>query len=451
MFNTELKPVPHEAARNACHLCAPLGASMAFAGIANTLPYLHGGQGCATYIRRYTISHFREPVDIASSSFGENAAVFGGKSNLFKGLNNVIRQYHPALIGVASTCLSETIGEDVAARLKEFRSQSEGYLPELIFAPTPSYVGSHYDGFHLAVYATVMALAHGGEKCQRINLLPNMVSPADIRYLREMCEDFGLEATILPDYSDTLDGGSWADYHRIPEGGTPLYDIRNMGQAAATIEFSNFLEPEVSAGNYLVKTFGVTDHRMGIPVGVEATDGFMHLLEQYSLHNIPDKYVQERGRLLDAYVDGHKYVFRKKALVFGDVDFAVSIGVFLAEIGMIPILCTAGKARNLKAKVEPFLEKALEYQVFEGMDFVAMEEIAEKLHPDILVGSSKGYPLSRRLQVPLIRLNFPIHDRLGATRLRYLGYGGTQELFDRIVNSLLEKQQDDSTVGHAYL
>jgi nitrogenase molybdenum-iron protein NifN len=355
------------------------------------------------------------------------------------------------MIGVASTCLSETIGEDVAAQLKEFYLQSEGWCPELVFAPTPSYVGSHYDGFHRAVLATVAALAGNGARLQNINILPNMISPADIRHLREICVDFGLEATILPDYSETLDGGSWGDYHRIPEGGTQLYDIRRMGQAAATIEFSNFLEPEVSAGNYLTKTFGVTNHRMGIPVGVEATDVLMKLLEQYSHRGIPAKYLKERGRLLDAYVDGHKYVFGKKALVFGDVDFAVSIGAFLAEIGMIPVICTAGKEHNLREQARPYLQKAREFQIYEGMDFVAMEEIAEKLQPDVIIGSGKGYPLSRRLKIPLIRLNFPIHDRLGAARLRCVGYGGTQELFDRIVNNLLEKQQDDSSIGHAYL
>lgn len=447
----DVKPAPHEATRNACHLCAPLGASLAFAGVANTLPYLHGGQGCATYIRRYTISHFREPVDIASSSFGENTTVFGGKCNLFKGLNNVIRQYHPELIGVASTCLSETIGEDVAAQLKEFKAQSTGELPELIFAPTPSYVGSHYDGFHRAVYALVTAFAQPGAPNHTINILPNMVSAADIRYLREICSDFGLEATILPDYSDTLDGGSWAEYHRIPEGGTPLSAVRGMGQADCTIEFSNFLEPEVAAGNYLVKAFGVTNHRMGIPIGVTAADTLMTLLKLYSRRDIPAKYAKERGRLLDSYVDGHKYVFGKKALVFGDIDFAVSTGAFLAEVGMIPILCTAGKDRNLKEQISPYLQKAPECHVFEGMDFVAMEEISDKLQPDLVIGSSKGYPLARHLNIPLIRLNFPVHDRLGAARLRCVGYSGTQELFDRIVNSLLEKQQDDSSIGHAYL
>ena len=97
-------------ARNACKLCAPLGACVAFKGVRGAVPLLHGSQGCATYIRRYLISHFREPVDIASSSFSEEAAVFGGRSLLVQGLRNVTAQYGPEMVGVASTCLAETIG-----------------------------------------------------------------------------------------------------------------------------------------------------------------------------------------------------------------------------------------------------------------------------------------------------------------------------------------------------
>jgi nitrogenase molybdenum-iron protein alpha/beta subunit len=68
------------AARNTCKLCPPLGASLAFRGIEKAIPLLHGSQGCATYIRRYLISHFKEPVDIASSSFGEMATVLAEKA-----------------------------------------------------------------------------------------------------------------------------------------------------------------------------------------------------------------------------------------------------------------------------------------------------------------------------------------------------------------------------------
>ena len=50
---------------NACKLCRPLGACLAFKGIEGAVPYLHGSQGCATYMRRYIISHYNEPIDIA--------------------------------------------------------------------------------------------------------------------------------------------------------------------------------------------------------------------------------------------------------------------------------------------------------------------------------------------------------------------------------------------------
>ena len=74
--------------RNACKLCAPFGSTLVFKGIEGALPFIHGSQGCATYIRRYMISHFREPVDIASSSLGESATIFGGRKNLSAGLKN---------------------------------------------------------------------------------------------------------------------------------------------------------------------------------------------------------------------------------------------------------------------------------------------------------------------------------------------------------------------------
>src|SRR5512135_3320932 len=117
------KTEPYVSTTNACKLCKPLGACLAFRGIEGAVPFLHGSQGCATYMRRYVISHFREPVDIASSSLGEKHAVYGGGPNLKKGLRNVAAKYRPQLIGLATTCLTETIGDDVPHLLKEFRAE----------------------------------------------------------------------------------------------------------------------------------------------------------------------------------------------------------------------------------------------------------------------------------------------------------------------------------------
>ena len=213
------------ASRGACKLCTPLGACLAAKGIERAMPLLHGSQGCATYIRRYMISHYREPIDIASSNFSESSAIFGGKNDLHDAVRNVVTQYDPSLVLVATTCLTETIGDDVGMFLRELaigdRDKSE--LPPVVHVSTASYRGTHAEGFHAAVRAVVSQLAESsGETLGHVNLFPGMVSAADLRYLREIAEDFEIEATVVPDYSDVLDGPAWDDYRLIPEGGTPI-------------------------------------------------------------------------------------------------------------------------------------------------------------------------------------------------------------------------------------
>ena len=225
---------PYVATTNACKLCKPLGACLAFKGIEGAVPYLHGSQGCATYMRRYIISHFREPMDIASSSLGEKHAIYGGGPNLKLGLKNVMTKYKGGLIGVATTCLTETIGDDVSLLMHEFCGEFDEVrkahnYPDLVNVSTPSYSGTHMEGFHAAVKAVVTQLAGDDVKSRDINLMPGFVSPADVRYLKEVLGDFGVGATVLPDISLTLDGSAEDRYDKISPGGTPVSRIKVMG------------------------------------------------------------------------------------------------------------------------------------------------------------------------------------------------------------------------------
>lgn len=444
------------ATQNACKLCNPLGACLAFKGIEKCVPFLHGSQGCATYIRRYLISHFKEPVDIASSNFNEDTAVFGGSHNLKLGLQNITKQYKPEIIGIATTCLSETIGDDVDMILREYAGDSDPDLPGplMIHASTPSYQGSHIDGFHAAMRATVEQLAEGGPKQNLLNLFPNMVSPADLRYLKEILKNFNIPFVMLPDYSETLDGGPWGEYHRIPKGGTPLNAIRKSGTAAASIEFTSVLSEEKSPAGHLEGKFGVSRYRQTLPIGIKESDAFFSLLEKLSETPMPETYEDERRRLVDAYADGHKYVFGKKAIVYGEEDLVIAMTVFLREIGITPVLCASGgKSGFLKkrlAELVPDLDD-LDVKIRDGVDFVDIEDEAKILKPDLLIGNSKGFTLSRKNQIPIIRIGFPIHDRFGGQRLHHLGYRGTQELFDRIVNTVIEYRQNSSPIGYTYM
>lgn len=444
----------YTATTNACKLCKPLGASIAFRGIEGCVPFLHGSQGCATYMRRYIISHFNEPIDIASSSLGEKNAIYGGGPNLKLGLKNVTSKYAPKLIGVATTCLTETIGDDLPMLLAEYTKEfGTADMPLLVHVSTPSYSGTHMEGFHAAVRAVVEQLATTALPNDSINLLGGFISPADIRYLHAVCRDFAIDATILPDYADTLDGPALNDYPLIPEGGTKLSAIRTMGGARATIELGATL-PEVTAGTVLRDRHSTPLHRTGLPIGIRATDAFFELLTEITGQAVPEFYAAARGRLIDSMVDGHKYVFGKKAVVYGEEDLVVGMTALLAEIGVKPVLCASGgksgrMAEGIAAAIDG-LDCSMPL-VKEDVDFYDIETLAGDLEVDLVVGHSKGHAFARQEKLPLIRVGFPIHDRIGGQRILHLGYHGAQALFDVITNAMIEKKQNDSPVGYSYM
>lgn len=447
-------PPKYVATRNACKLCVPFGACLAFRGMEGAVPFLHGSQGCATYMRRYTISHFKEPMDIAASNFNEASAVFGGKENFNAGLRNVTAQYRPRLIGIATTCLSETIGEDVDRMLSEYRAETdEANGPALVPVSTPSYRGTHMDGFHGAVKAAVETLAEGGVHGEHLNVFPGMVSPADLRYWKEVLGGFGLPYVLLPDYSDSLDGPAQATYEKIPAGGTTVDAIRSTGQARRTIECGRTLFGKPTAGALLKERHEVPCQQIGLPIGANGSDRLFELLETVSGRAMSALHQGERGRLIDAYVDGHKYVFGKRCLVYGEEDLVIALAGFLSEIGVVPALCgSGGESGQLAAALREVTTGAPgEVLAREGSDFMSLAEEARALKLDFMIGNSKGYALARELGVPLIRVGFPIHDRIGGQRILHLGYRGAQQLFDRVVNALIEHSQDSSPVGYSYM
>lgn len=466
METVKIALAPFTSTRNACKLCAPLGASVVFKGIRGCLPMIHGSQGCATYIRRYMISHYKEPVDIASSNFSEESTIFGGNKTFNAGIDNIIRQYNPEVIGIASACLSETIGEDIPKLIHEYKAINAGRpLPVFVHASTPSYQGTHMDGFHEAVAATVVAMAEHKAKSNHINILPGFVSPEDLRHLKDILDDFELDYVLFPDYSDSLDNPNWSEYQIIPEGGTSPEELQRTGAALASIEFGYILnqgglhgriknnKTNFTAAQWLENKFAVPRVSLGMPIGINETDKFFAALEELSGKPTSEKYKRERGRLIDSYVDGHKYLFGKRAIVYGEEDLVIGLVSFLEEIGIETVLVATGaESGELNNTIERITKgQRPNMKVISGMDFETINEMTDELKPDIMIGNSKGYYIARRLKIPLVRVGFPIHDRFGAQRLQHICYNGTQQLLDRITNALIEYKQENSPIGYKYI
>ncbi len=455
---------------NPCVMCQPMGSALAFKGIENTIVLYHGSQGCSTYMRLHLAHHFREPVDIGSSALSERGAVYGGRENLKKGLRNVINRYSPKVIGVATTCLAETIGDDVPAIIREFKEEEGiGDDPEkdIIIVPvsTPSYGESHVNGYIKAVNAVVRKFTEKPEDEDKtegmeekspgmkeapemkkatngkINLIPvESLSPADVRELKEILAEMVGDYIFLPDISETFDAPLKEDLPKIASGGTSLSDIADMPNSRASLSLG--VVSKNLAVEYLEACHGVPGHNVPIPIGLSNTDRFFTELVHSLGCPIPEKYQKERGRLLDSMVDVHKYLYGVKAAVYGDPDTVFSLVTFMLELGMEPVLVATGsKSRDFEERIRLLfgeIRPELVPTVLDDIDFDTLNDMVKKCKPEILIGNSNGRYIAKAEDIPLVRVGLPIHDRVGAQRILTVGYRGAMELLDRLTNTMLE-------------
>ncbi|MBU3215460.1 nitrogenase cofactor biosynthesis protein NifB [Clostridium estertheticum] len=429
---------------NPCKMCMPLGGVMALKGIEESMVILHGSQGCSTYIRRHMATHYNEPIDIASSSLTEDGTIYGGTKNLKLGLKNIIKLYNPKIIGVLTTCLAETIGEDIGRIIIEFGEENpETSDIKIIPISTPAYSGTQAEGYYKTLRRLVEYLSTGDIKTKKINIIAANINPGDIRLLKSILDLFKVEYTILPDVSETLDAGYNKKYNKVPEGGTSLHDIALMGGAAATIEMDCSGEIGSTAGDYLFETFGVPLFKCAIPIGLKATDVFINLISQISGKPVPKVLEKQRSRYLDGIIDSHKYNGEGRAIIFGEPEIVYAVTSLCVENGITPLLIATGsKNKILKGKLKE-LTKDLDNQpiIIDDTDFEIIEKHAKELKANLLIGDSNGRRMEKKLGIKLIRIGFPIHDRVGAQRAVNVGYYGSLRFLDEITNSILERKE----------
>jgi nitrogenase molybdenum-iron protein NifN len=429
---------------NPCHMCMPMGGIFPFKGVAGSMVIIHGSQGCSTYMRRHMAEHFSEPIDVASSSLNEKEAIYGGEDKLKQGLDNLIRLYHPGLIGILTTCLAETIGEDIGRIVLNYsKERGQRELPAMVTVPTPGYGGTQAEGYFLALKRIIAGLGRKTERHSRINLLVPNISPADIREIKRIMELMQVAYTICPDYSDTLDAPFQRPYRKVPPGGTELAAIAAMPGAPATIQLGITVEDRFSPGRFLEFEFGVPLYTLPLPMGIEATDRFIQLLGQLSGRVAPESLQRERGRLLDGMIDSHKYNAEGKSVVFGEPESVYAVTRLCLENGIRPVVIATGSKKGKLAALLPELlrESDAKACILEEADFTQIRARSRELGANLAIGHSDGRYLTEREGIPLVRHGFPIHDRVGGQRLLSVGYLGSMNFLDRITNTLLERKQ----------
>jgi nitrogenase molybdenum-iron protein NifN len=431
-----------EVNENQCHMCMPLGGVIAFKGIEGAMVLVHGSQGCSTYMRLANVEHFHEPVDIASSSLNEKQTILGGEKNLKKAMDNVFRVYQPTMLGILTTCLAETMGEDMDRIIRSYLQEHPDRGADIIPVATPSYGGTHSEGFWATTRAIIVHYAKPCKPHSRINVIVPNLSPADIREIKRILGFFGVEYTLVPDISMTLDRPYGGRYQKIPDDGTRPCDITTMPGAPLTILFGMTCPQPLSPGLFLEEKFGVRLVNLPIPFGLGNTDQFIAALSSFTGKPIPGQLALERGWLLDGMADAHKYNAAGRPVIYGEPELVYALTGTCIENGAEPVVIASGSPHSrLRELLGPITAGLMQQPVLiEEADFAAIEHAAVRMGATIGVGHSGGKFLVERHDIPVTRIGYPIHDRIGGQRILSAGYAGTLAFLDRFTNTLLEKK-----------
>ncbi len=444
--HTPCEEIPREAVTiNPAKICQPIGAVYAAMGVHNCMPHSHGSQGCLSYLRMCLTRHYREPTLATSSSFYEGTAVFGGASNLREALANIATIYRPDVIAIHTTCVAETIGDDVDAIVED------AILEELIdpsikicVASTPSYVGSHITGYDNMVKSFVTTFASKSKPNGKINIIPGFVEPGDIREIKRILSTMGIPAIVFPDTTDVFDAPLTGRTSTFPRGGTPLGDIEDLANSLGTIALCRMAGG--SAATILQNKFKVPAIIGPTPIGIRNTDQFIMNAAKLANVPIPPELEDERGRLVDMMTDAHPHFHAKKVAIFGDPDIITGLTSLVLEMGMEPtIVLTGTESKAFEEEVNALVgQEGLDTEVISGGDLFTLHQKIKNNPVDLLLGNTYGKFIARAEDIPLVRVGFPIMDRANLHHFPIMGYAGAMRMVERIGNTLLDIKDRDA-------
>ncbi|BDG05804.1 bifunctional nitrogenase iron-molybdenum cofactor biosynthesis protein NifEN [Anaeromyxobacter oryzae] len=433
-------PVPTKAATVNPQKNSPaLGATLAYLGVDRMLGLLHGAQGCSTFIRLQLSRHFKESIALNSTAMSEDTAIFGGWENLKRGLRRVVEKFEPGVVGVMTSGLTETMGDDVRSAIVQFRKENpELAATPVVWASTPDYSGSMQEGYAAAVEAIVSTLAEGGERIpDQVNLLPGAhLTPADVEEVKTLVESFGLRVVTIPDVSSALDGHVDDVVSPLSTGGIPVEELRRAGRSAATIYVGDSL---ARAARRLEEAFGIPAHGFTSLTGLAEVDHLVAVLQAISGQRAPEALRRWRSRLLDAMVDSHYQLGRKKVVIALEADHLKGLARFLAGLGCeLTTLLSATRTRGLDA---------LPCADVRVGDLEDLEDAARGA--DLLVANSNGRQAAAKAGVKAhLRTGLPVFDRLGAHQKVWVGYRGTMNLVFEVANLFQANATEAQKLAH---
>ncbi|SFT64857.1 nitrogenase molybdenum-iron protein NifN [Kosakonia arachidis] len=413
----------------------PLGAILASMGVEQSIPLVHGAQGCSAFAKVFFIQHFHDPIPLQSTAMDPTSTIMGADENIFTALNVLCSRNNPKAIVLLSTGLSEAQGSDISRVVRQFRDEFPRHKGvALLTVNTPDFYGSLENGYSAVLESMIEQWVpekpQPGVRNRRVNLLlSHLLTPGDVELLRSYVEAFGLQPVIVPDLSQSLDGHlASGDFSPITQGGSSLRLIEQMGQSLGTFAIGVSLS---RAAQLLAQRSHAEVVTLPHLMTMSQCDMFIHQLKRLSGRDVPAWIERQRGQLQDAMIDCHMWLQGAPVALAAEGDLLAAWCDFARDMGMVP-----------GPVVAPVSQKGLQDLPVEKViigDLEDMQDLLCETPASLLVSNSHAADLAEQFDIPLVRVGFPLFDRLGEFRRVRQGYAGMRDTLFELANTLRDR------------
>jgi nitrogenase molybdenum-iron protein NifN len=420
---------------NPIKLSSPMGATLAFLGVDRCMPLMHGAQGCTSFTKVFFTRHFCEPIAIQTSAVTDVTAVLdGGDYNIVESIKNITKKAKPDLIGLFTTGLTETKGDDV-------RGIASQIAYPLVHVNTPDYEAGLENGWALATKALISQLVESATHIdpRKVVICPHVgLQAIEVEKIKEFISLFGFEVHALPDLSTALDGHLGEKQSALSSGGITLATIKALGDAGTVISIGTSML--ACAAGLQAKNPKMQHVHFDHLNGLEATDDFVATLLDLSGQKTPHAtIVRWRQRLQDAMLDSHFTLGQTNLLITGEPDQAAGLCQALGEAGgRIKGVIASGPSAQL-ARIKA--EKVVVGDLDDAETMLA--------NCDLLIGNSHCEALAHLRQKPLLLRGFPNWEQIGHQLTNDVLYEGGCYLLFAAANAISRAHMEPVTHGES--
>lgn len=407
---------------NPIKLSQPMGALLCFLGIKNTMPLMHGAQGCASFSKVFFTRHFSDPIAVQTTAVNDITAVIdGGDYSISEAIKNITKKVNPDLVGLFTTGMTETKGDDIKGASYLLKDE------QLIsYVHTPDFEGGLESGFAKSIEAVIEQLVEPKDEINhnKVLLIPNVnLTPIEVEKIKDNIALFDLEVFALPDLSESLDGHLGLKQGALSSGGISVNEIKDLGDCGVVLSIGGSVK---KAGDKLLeKNKNIIHLHFESLGGLLCVDKFYKALMEYKDISQPHpKIVSWRKRHQDALLDTQFILGGVDVLIALEADEALSVANTLKEAGA-----------NIKTIVIPTKTAILKTLTCSNIIVGDFEDVERELEScDLLISSFHGDRIAKGLKKALVLRGFPNYEKVGNQLVNDILYEGSSYFLFEVAN-----------------